>query len=66
MMRGASLRSDAELLGRQSLKMTMRYAHRSPAFLSADVSLLDPPPPTPPPSPEKGKKNKKQQKGNTV
>ncbi len=43
MMRGASLRSVAELLGHQSMKMTMRYAHLSPAFLSAEVSLLDPP-----------------------
>src|SRR4030095_1716483 len=43
MMRGASLRSVAELLGHQSMKMTMRYAHLSPAFLSAEVGLLDPP-----------------------
>jgi hypothetical protein len=42
MMRGASLRSVAELLGHQPMKMTMRYAHLSPAFLSAEVSLLDP------------------------
>ncbi len=27
------------------MKMTMRYAHLSRAFLSAEVSLLDPPPP---------------------
>lgn len=27
MMRGASLRSVAELLGHTSMKMTMRYAH---------------------------------------
>jgi len=42
-MKGASLRSVGELLGHQSMKMTMRYAHLSPAFLSAEVSLLDPP-----------------------
>jgi integrase len=48
MMRGASLRSVAELLGHQSMKMTTRYAHLSPTFLSAEVSLLDPPkPPSP-------------------
>ena len=59
MMRGASLRSVAELLGHQSMKMTMRYAHLSPAFLSAEVSLLDPPPP----SPKRGKKTKRARKG---
>jgi hypothetical protein len=38
--------------------MTMRYAHLSPAFLSAEVSLLDPPP-----TPKKGKKGKRARKG---
>ena len=47
MMRGVSLRSVAELRGHQSMKMTMRYAHLSPAFLSAEVGLLDPPTPEP-------------------
>ena len=47
MMRGASLRSVAELLGHQSMKMTMRYALLSPTFLAAEVSLLDPPPEKP-------------------
>src|SRR5262249_16074054 len=42
-MRGASLRSVAELLVHTSMKMTMRDAHLSPALLSAEVSLLDPP-----------------------
>ena len=62
MMRGASLRSVAELLGHTSMKMTMRYAHLSPAFLSAEVSLLDPPKP-PSATPEKGKKSKRARKG---
>ncbi len=59
MMRGASLRSVGELLGHQSMKMTMRYAHLSPAFLSAEVGLLDPPPA---PLPE-GSKRKRATKG---
>jgi hypothetical protein len=48
-MKGASLRSVAELLGHRGLRMVMRYAHLSPAYLSAKVGLLDAPAPTPPP-----------------
>ena len=40
MMAGASPQSVAALLGHASMKMTMRYAHLSVAFLSAEVSLL--------------------------
>ena len=40
-MRGASLRAVAELLGRQTMQMTMRYAHLSPGYLSNEVGLLD-------------------------
>ena len=42
-MKGASLRSVAELLGHRGLRMVMRYAHLSLAYLSAEVGLLDPP-----------------------
>ncbi len=59
MMRGASLRAVGELLGHQSMKMTMRYAHLSPAFLQAEVGLLDPPPAALP----KGHKIKRARKG---
>jgi len=50
-MKGASLRSVAELLGHRGLRMVMRYAHLSPEHLSAEVGLLDstialPPAPT--------------------
>jgi Phage integrase family/Family of unknown function (DUF5372) len=45
MMKGGSLRAVAELLGHRGLRMVMRYAHPSPAYLMAEVGLLDPPPP---------------------
>jgi hypothetical protein len=49
-IKGASLRFVAELLGHRGLRMVMRYAHLSPAYLSAEVGLLDAPPAqTPPP-----------------
>jgi len=37
MMKGASLRAVAELLGYRGLRMVMRYAHLSPAYLSSEV-----------------------------
>jgi len=40
-MRGASMRAVSELLGHQSMQMTMRYAHLSPGYLKTEVSLLD-------------------------
>ena len=55
-MKGASLRSVAELLGHRGLRMVMRYAHLSPAYLSAEVGLLDAPVPPPSPSTEKATK----------
>ena len=38
-MKVASLRSMAELLGHRGLRMVMRYAHLSPEHLSAEVGL---------------------------
>src|SRR5688500_16783058 len=38
-MRGASMRAVSELLGHQSMQMTMRYAHLTPGYLSSEVSL---------------------------
>jgi integrase len=55
-MKGASLRSVAELLGHRGLRMVMRYAHLSPAYLSAEVGLLDATPPTAPPIEPQGEK----------
>src|SRR4051812_49408463 len=56
-MKGASLRSVAELLGHRGLRMVMRYAHLSPAYLSAEVGLLDAPQPAaPPPRGERARK----------
>ena len=40
-MRGASIRAVSELLGHQSMQMTLRYAHLSPGYLKAEISLLD-------------------------
>ena len=62
-MKGASLRAVAELLGHRGLRMVMRYAHLSPAYLSAEVGLLDAPPtPTPPPM-EGARAEKRARKG---
>ena len=41
-----SLRAVADLLGHRSLKMAMRYAHLSPAYLAKEVGLLDQAAPT--------------------
>lgn len=54
-MKGASLRSVAERLGHRGLRMVMRYAHLSPAYLSAEVGLLDAPL-QPPPSTQRATK----------
>jgi hypothetical protein len=62
-MKGASLRSVAELLGHRSLRMVMRYADLSPAYLSAEVGLLDAPVATPPPvAPHTAKRARKGQR----
>jgi integrase len=61
-MKGASLRSVAELLGHRGLRMVMRYAHLSPAYLSSEVGLLDAPTQTPP-HPEETRRGKRARKG---
>jgi hypothetical protein len=61
-MKGASLRSVAELLGHRGLRMVMRYAHLSPAYLSAEVGLLDAPM-QPAPRPERATKGQRAAKG---
>ena len=43
-MRGAPMKAVQELLGHQSLEMTMRYAHLSPDVRKDAVQLLDAPP----------------------
>lgn len=60
-MKEASLRSVAELLGHRGLRMVMRYAYLSPAYLSAEVGLLDAPPAQTPPPRTKGARAEKGQ-----
>jgi integrase-like protein len=55
-MKGASLRAVAERLGHRGLRMVMRYVHLSPAYLSAEVSLLDAPLPAAPADEERATK----------
>jgi site-specific recombinase XerD len=40
-MQGASMRGVQELVGHQSLAMTQRYSHLSPASLDATIRLLE-------------------------
>ena len=40
-MRGASLKDVQEVLGHKDLKMTLRYAHLSPAHLRGAVERLE-------------------------
>ncbi len=61
MMKGASLRAVAELLGHRGLRMVMRYAHLSPAYLSVEVGLLDPP--APPRSDKRARKGQRPRRG---
>jgi Phage integrase family len=61
-MKGASLRSVAELLGHRGLRMVMRYAHLSPEHLSAEVGLLDPTT-APSPAPTETARSERARKG---
>ena len=40
-MQGAPMRGMQELVGHQSLAMTQRYSHLSPASLDATIRLLE-------------------------
>ena len=61
-MKGASLRSVAELLGHRGLRMVMRYAHLSREHLTAEVGLLD----STPLRPRRPDARKGQEKGNVL
>jgi site-specific recombinase XerD len=41
LMNGASLMAVKEILGHESLKTTLRYAHLSPDYLAQEVKVLD-------------------------
>ena len=43
--------------------MVMRYAHLSPAYLSAEVGLLDAPAPARPSGPQRARKGQRASKG---
>jgi len=40
-MNGVSLMAVKEILGHESLKTTMRYAHLSPDYVAQEVKVLD-------------------------
>jgi site-specific recombinase XerD len=47
-MRGKSLKAVQELLGHESIEMTLRYSHLTPDVRREAVQALDDAPPTPP------------------